>query len=172
MRLAVLALLLILGVCTEYHSKSFHPMRLLRLRSMPPPRLAPNEARAIIRAAALKHKVSAAFVKSIMAAESDFCPGVVSDKGAIGLMQLMPETAQQFGVDPNIPAQNVDGGARYLKALITRYHKSRNWLPRVIAAYNAGPGVVDRYHGVPPYRETRDYVERVTRLCACNGPEF
>ena len=128
---------------------------------MPPARLAPNEARAIIRAAALKHKVSAAFVKSIMAAESDFCPGVVSDKGAIGLMQLMPETAQQFGVDPNIPAQNVDGGARYLKALITRYHKSRNWLPRVIAAYNAGPGVVDRYHGVPPYRETRAYVTRV-----------
>jgi soluble lytic murein transglycosylase-like protein len=115
----------------------------------------------MIHAAALKHNVPAAFVKSIMAAESNFYPDAMSDKGAIGLMQLMPETAQQFGVDPNVPAQNVDGGAHYLRALMTRYRKSHNWLSRVIAAYNAGPGVVDRYRGVPPYRETRAYVGRV-----------
>lgn len=111
--------------------------------------------------AALKHNVPAAFVKSIMAAESNFNPGAISAKGAIGLMQLMPETAHQYGVDPNIPAQNVDGGARYLRVLMTRYRKSGNWLRRVIAAYNAGPGVVDRYRGVPPYRETKAYVGRV-----------
>lgn len=115
----------------------------------------------MIQNAAAKHKVPPAFVKSIMAAESNFYPGVISNKGAIGLMQLMPETAEQFGVNPNDPAQNVDGGAKYLSVLIARYKKSRNWMSRVIAAYNAGPKVVDRYRGVPPYRETRAYVVRV-----------
>jgi soluble lytic murein transglycosylase-like protein len=115
----------------------------------------------IIRAAAAKHGVPAAFVKSIVAAESNFDPTVVSPKGAVGLMQLMPQTAQQFGADPNVPEQNVDAGTRYLKILIEKYRGSRNWLSRVIAAYNAGPTVVDRYHGVPPFHETRTYVTRV-----------
>jgi soluble lytic murein transglycosylase-like protein len=159
---AILALLLLFGLCTERHSICIRP---LISGCWPPqaprPRLSAAEASAVIHAAAVKHNVPAAFVKSIMAAESNFYPDALSDKGAIGLMQLMPETAQQFGVDPNVPAQNVDGGAHYLRALMTRYHKSRNWLSRVIAAYNAGPGVVDRYRGVPPYRETRAYVGRV-----------
>ena len=115
----------------------------------------------IIRAAAAKHGVPAAFVKSIVAAESNFDPTVVSPKGAVGLMQLMPQTAQQFGADPSVPEQNVDAGTRYLKILIEKYRGSRNWLSRVIAAYNAGPTVVDRYHGVPPFHETRTYVTRV-----------
>jgi soluble lytic murein transglycosylase-like protein len=119
------------------------------------------DSHALIRAAARKHRVSAAFISSIVAAESNFDPAAISPKGAIGLMQLMPATAQLFGADPAVPAQNVDAGARYLRVLIDRYHKYRNWLTRVIAAYNAGPGVVDRYHGVPPYRETRTYVARV-----------
>lgn len=117
--------------------------------------------RALIRAAALKHRVPAAFVKSIVAAESNFDCDAVSPKGAIGLMQLMPATAQQFGADPNIPEQNVDAGAHYLRFLIDKYHQYRNWMKRVIAAYNAGPAAVDRFHGVPPYRETRVYVARV-----------
>ena len=116
---------------------------------------------ALIRAAALKHRVPAAFVKSIIAAESNFNCDAVSRKGAIGLMQLMPATAEQFGADATIPEQNVDAGTRYLRVLIDKYHGYRNWLRRVIAAYNAGPAVVDRYHGVPPYRETRTYVARV-----------
>jgi soluble lytic murein transglycosylase-like protein len=115
----------------------------------------------MIRAAARKHGVPAAFIKSIVAAESNFDAAAISPKGAIGLMQLMPSTAQLFGADPTIPEQNVDAGTHYLRVLIDRYHSSRNWLKRVIAAYNAGPGAVDRYRGVPPYRETRTYVARV-----------
>ena len=115
----------------------------------------------MIHAAAAKHNVPAAFVKSIMAAESNFYPDAVSNKGAIGLMQLMQQTAEQFGVDPTIPAENIDGGTRYLSILMRRYQKSRDWLRRTIAAYNAGPRMVDKYRGVPPFRETRTYVARV-----------
>ena len=119
---------------------------------------------AVIRSAAQKHRVPSAFVKSIMAAESNFNCDAVSPKGAIGLMQLMPETAQQLGADPTVPEENVDAGTRYLRILMDRYCKYRNSMKRVIAAYNAGPGVVDRYRGVPPYRETRQYVLRVLVL--------
>jgi soluble lytic murein transglycosylase-like protein len=120
-----------------------------------------KDTRAIIRSAALRHGVKPAFVKSIVAAESNFNPQAVSPKGAIGLMQLMPSTAQQLGADPTNPEQNVDAGTRYLRFLIDKYHRSRDWLRRVIAAYNAGPAMVDRYRGVPPFRETREYVARV-----------
>jgi soluble lytic murein transglycosylase-like protein len=116
---------------------------------------------ALIRAAAKKHRVPAAFIKSIVAAESNFDAAAVSPKGAIGLMQLMPETAQLYGADPTIPEQNVDAGTHYLRVLMDRYRRCRDWMKRVIAAYNAGPGVVDRYRGVPPYPETRSYVARV-----------
>jgi len=116
---------------------------------------------ALIRGAAQKHRVPAAFVKSIVAAESNFNCDAISSKGAVGLMQLMPETARNYGVDANIPEQNVDGGTRYLRVLMDRYSRYNNSLPRVIAAYNAGPGMVDRYHGIPPFRETRRYVVKV-----------
>ena len=115
----------------------------------------------LIDAAALRHNVPSAFIKSIVAAESNFDCNAVSARGAIGLMQLMPETAQQYGVDPTIPEQNIDGGTHYLRALMDRYHRGRSPLKRVIAAYNAGPGMVDRYRGIPPFRETRQYVARV-----------
>jgi soluble lytic murein transglycosylase-like protein len=115
----------------------------------------------IIHAAAQKHRVPEAFVKSIVAAESNFHPEAISAKGAIGLMQLMPETAKDFGADPTIPEENVDAGTRYLGSLLARYQKYRNGMSRAIAAYNAGPGIVDRYRGVPPYPETRGYVTRV-----------
>lgn len=119
------------------------------------------DPRALIRAAARKHRVPAAFVKSIVAAESNFDCAAISPKGAVGLMQLMPATAQLFGADPTVPEQNVDAGTRYLRLLLDKYHKYRDCMRRVIAAYNAGPGVVDRFHGVPPYPETRVYVARV-----------
>jgi soluble lytic murein transglycosylase-like protein len=120
--------------------------------------------RMLIEAMAQKHQVPAEFVKSIMAAESNFNSDAVSPKGAIGLMQLMPETAREWGADPRIPEQNVEAGTRYLRFLMQRYRNSRKPLACAIAAYNAGPGAVDRFHGVPPFRETRGYVARVLSL--------
>jgi soluble lytic murein transglycosylase-like protein len=119
------------------------------------------DVHALVRAAAEKHQVPVAFVKSIVAAESNFNCDAVSPKGAIGLMQLMPETAQEYGANPSIPSENVDAGTRYLRFLLAKYGRSRNALRRTIAAYNAGPAMVDRYRGIPPFRETRAYVVRV-----------
>ena len=119
---------------------------------------------ALIRAAAAKHRVPTAFVKSIVAAESNFKCDAISPKGAVGLMQLMPETAEQYGANPWIPEQNLDAGTHYLRILMDKYQRHRNALTRVIAAYNAGPRMVDRYRGVPPFRETRHYVVRVLSL--------
>ena len=109
-------------------------------------------------AAADKYCLPRSLVRSVMAAESGFEPGAVSPKGAIGLMQLMPGTAQSLNADPHDPAQNVDAGARYLSDLLLRYD-GRLW--HALAAYNAGPGAVDKYKGIPPYRETIDYVRRI-----------
>ena len=125
------------------------------------PLLTREETMALIADAAAKYRVPPAFVTSIVAAESNFNCGAISPKGAIGLMQLMPETAQQYGADPTVPAENIDAGTRYLHWLMLRYKNHRMSMQRVIAAYNAGPGVVDRYRGIPPYHETRCYVTRV-----------
>ena len=123
--------------------------------------LTPHE---LARAMALKHRLPAAMVQSIIAAESGFKAGALSGKGAVGLMQIMPATAAMFGLDASDPEQNVDAGARYLRFLVDRYRKYRDWPRRVIAAYNAGPAAVDRYKGVPPYPETQSYVARVLLL--------
>jgi soluble lytic murein transglycosylase-like protein len=108
--------------------------------------------------AADKYGLPRPLVRSVMAAESGFQPQAVSPKGAIGLMQLMPGTAAEFGIDPRDPAQNVDAGARYLRDLLARYNFG---LRHALAAYNAGPAAVDKYHGVPPYPETVNYVFRI-----------
>jgi soluble lytic murein transglycosylase-like protein len=100
---------------------------------------------------------------SVIQTESNFDPAAISRKGAIGLMQLMPATAADLQVDPYNPAQNVQGGAAYLRFLLDRYAGKKDQLIRAIAAYNAGPAAVDRYDGVPPYRETQEYVRRVLR---------
>ncbi len=115
-----------------------------------------------IRRASREHGVSAALVKAVIAAESGFDPGAVSRKGAQGLMQLMPDTAKDLGVDDALdPWQNIDGGTRYLGQMIARFP---NELSYAVAAYNAGPEAVTRHGGVPPYEETRGYVSRVLRL--------
>jgi hypothetical protein len=124
-------------------------------------RMKPVDLTAVIRAAAEKHRVPAELVRSIVRAESNFQCDAISPKGAIGLMQLMPQTAQEYGADPTVPEQNIDAGTHYLNFLMHKYRKYGNPLPRVIAAYNAGPGAVDRYRGIPPFRETRGYVVRV-----------
>jgi soluble lytic murein transglycosylase-like protein len=168
MRLIAIALILMAcGVVYDFTplaGRSHHPPVTAQAQRIP--RIWPEvkrfvDAHAIIHTAALKHKVPAAFVKSIVAAESNFDPNALSPKGAVGLMQLMPATAQEYGADPAIPEQNVDAGTQYLGWLLKRYGKHRNGLSRAIAAYNAGPAVVDRYRGIPPYRETRTYVARV-----------
>jgi hypothetical protein len=114
-----------------------------------------------IRAAALKHQVDEDLIISVIAAESNFNPRAVSAKFARGLMQVLPETAERFGVtDVFDPAQNIDAGARYLKELLARYNQD---LALALAAYNAGPDRVEQYRGVPPYSETRTYIKRVTQ---------
>jgi soluble lytic murein transglycosylase-like protein len=135
--------------------------KLPDLRPGAVPRLrAPQRAEydGLIGLTAREHEVEPALVKAVIAAESNFDPEAVSRKGAQGLMQLMPVTATDLGVeDPLRPTENVRGGTRYLRLMIDRYGD----LERALAAYNAGPAAVDRYGGIPPYRETQDYVRRV-----------
>ncbi len=106
------------------------------------------------------HGVAPELVASVIAVESNFNPNAVSWRSACGLMQLLPQTAKRFGVS-NIfdPQQNIEGGTKYLKELLLRYNGD---LALTLAAYNAGPVRVGQYRSVPPYRETRDYVRRVT----------
>jgi soluble lytic murein transglycosylase-like protein len=113
----------------------------------------------IVREAADRHHVDPALVRAVIETESNWNPGAVSRKGAAGLMQLMPTAAQRFGVNDRFsPQQNVDAGVRYLKTLLQRYDGN---LDLALAAYNAGEGAVDRAHGVPAFRETRNYVQKV-----------
>ena len=111
--------------------------------------------------AARTHNVDAAFVLSVMTAESSWDQQALSPAGAIGLMQVMPSTAEELGYDPSDWQENIQAGAHYLGYLMQRYKRHKNGLHRAIAAYNAGPTKVDRYGGVPPFRETRRYVKRV-----------
>lgn len=115
-----------------------------------------------INAAAKKYGVDPALVRAVIHAESAFKPDAVSRKGAQGLMQLMPETAEDMGVkDVMSPAQNIQGGVRYLAWLLEQ-HSGNTML--ATAAYNAGPGAVKRHKGIPPYAETETYVRRVKIL--------
>jgi soluble lytic murein transglycosylase-like protein len=115
----------------------------------------------IVREASETHGVDSDFIHSVIRQESSGNAKAVSPAGARGLMQLMPSTAEKLGVkDSFSPEQNIHGGARYLRELLERYHGDAI---KALAAYNAGPGAVDRYHGVPPYRETRLYVQRIVR---------
>ena len=122
------------------------------------PAIPPASPRQLADAAADKYGLPRQLVRSVMSAESGFQTGAVSPKGAIGLMQLMPSTAMTLGVNPGDPEQNADAGARYLRALLEKYHGA---LYHALAAYNAGPAAVDKYRGVPPFPETLQYVNRI-----------
>lgn len=114
----------------------------------------------IIRAAAKKHGVDELLITCVIAEESNFNPRAISPRQAAGLMQLLPSTAARFGVrDVFDPAQNIEAGTRFLKELLDHY---RGDLKFALAAYNAGPEVVTRFGGVPPYNETRNYVKHIT----------
>lgn len=113
-----------------------------------------------LRAAGLSVAGWLSLFRACVETESAFNPGAVSDKGAIGLGQLMPATAAKLGVDPHDPAQNLDGAARYLIAQLGRFQR----VDLALAAYNAGPDAVDAYRGIPPFAETTAYVRRVLAL--------
>ncbi len=120
-----------------------------------------QDLKSIVDAASSQHQVDADFIASVIKAESANNPRAVSPKGAQGLMQLMPGTASQLGVKNSFdPADNVDAGVRYLRALLLLYN---NDMVKALAAYNAGPQRVQQYKGVPPYRETRAYVARIVK---------
>lgn len=118
--------------------------------------------------AARKHGVDANLIRSVIAVESCYNPKAVSAAGAEGLMQLMPDTAERFGVTDSFDIkQNISAGTRYLKFLQQRYPGD---LKKALAAYNAGEGKVDQYKGVPPYAETQQYVQDVTRIFRSLAP--
>jgi soluble lytic murein transglycosylase-like protein len=131
---------------------------------LPMPKMAPAireipDYSDLIRKSAAKFKVDPQLVRRVIEVESGFNAQSVSKKGAVGLMQLMPETARELGVtDPYDPAQNIEGGTRYLSMLL---EKNGGDLSRALASYNAGPGAVRQYGGIPPFKETQQFVQRV-----------
>lgn len=124
-----------------------------------PAKLTQADLHEMLATAGQAHRLDVDLLASVVKAESNGNPRATSRAGAKGLMQLMPATATELGVQDSFqPKDNVQGGSAYLDELLTRYHDN---LALALAAYNAGPGAVDRYHGIPPYRETRLYVARV-----------
>lgn len=120
-----------------------------------------RELEPVIRRHSSQHQLHPALIRAVIKAESDFDPRAVSRSGAVGLMQLMPQTAVRLDVqDMYDPDDNVGGGTKYLRQLLDRFHGN---LPLALAAYNAGENAVDRYQALPPFDETRQYVKKVLR---------
>jgi hypothetical protein len=127
------------------------------------PTLAGTPYAEIIAAAAQAQGVDPILVKALIQVESGYRPKARSPRGAVGLMQIMPATAREYNVaNPFDPKANIEAGVKHLKALLDRFGRERTEL--ALAAYNAGPGAVEKFNGVPPYRETRDYVSRILAL--------
>lgn len=130
---------------------------------LPPPvepALPVRDARTLLHDAAIRTGLPPALVESVARVESNLKPEAVSPRGALGVMQLMPATAQALAADPRDPVQNIDAGARLLRELLIKYDGD---VVKALSAYNAGENAVDRYGGTPPYRETQDYVGKVIR---------
>lgn len=117
----------------------------------------------LIAEAANKHGLPEKFVSSVARAESAQQQNAVSPKGAVGVMQLMPSTARALGVNPEDVRENIEGGTKLLRDLLIQYQDDPDQVRKALAAYNAGPGAVKKYNGIPPYRETQTYVDRVLK---------
>ncbi len=122
------------------------------------PRFSTSDPRQMVREAAAQAGLPPEFVESVAQVESAFRPDAISPKGAVGVMQLMPATAAKLGADPHDLEQNITAGTQLLRQLLLRYDGD---VAKALAAYNAGEGAVDRYDGIPPYRETQFYVNKV-----------
>ncbi|MBH00047.1 MAG: hypothetical protein CMN58_06855 [Solibacterales bacterium] len=141
--------------------------RVAQERSSGPWKKGKLDVVALVRQASMRHKVDPDLLYAVIRQESNFDPFAVSHRGALGLMQLMPQTAHRFGVkDIFDPAENVNGGAKFLRYLLDRYDGDQ---VRTLAAYNAGEAAVERHGGVPPYKETQEYIRRVRESYAVNG---
>ena len=125
-----------------------------------------RDTRTLVRDAALRSGLPPSLVESVARVESALRPEAISPKGALGVMQLMPATARKLDADPRDTAQNIDAGARLLRELLIKYGGD---VVKALSAYNAGEGAVDRYRGMPPYRETQDYVDKVIRTYVSAG---
>ena len=142
----------------EYPEDVLQALPFAKLVLEPPP--IPERYRELVAKTAAKHGVDARVVNALIQVESAYHSRAVSAKGARGLMQLMPATGRQYGaLDLFDPKVNLDAGVQHLKKLLSRYD-----LPLALAAYNAGEAAVDRFGGIPPFRETQDYVSRILRL--------
>ena len=133
----------------------------LYIKERPKPAAATIKYDEIIQEASDKFDLSFFLIKAIIKVESNFDSRAVSKKGALGLMQIMPQNLQAFNIrEPYDPKDNIMGGSRYFKSLIERYSGK---LPLALAAYNAGPTIVDKYRNIPPIKETEDYVKKVMK---------
>lgn len=150
------------GAVTTYSGPAIYSsegVRSLAPQAMPEPvRATPAEISRAILDSSTRHAVSATLVEAVAWRESRFNQAAISPKGAMGVMQLMPATARQLGVDASDTRANIEGGVAYLSQMLQRFEGD---IPRALAAYNAGPGAVQRYGGVPPYAETRAYVRAI-----------
>ena len=122
---------------------------------------APKSAKDHLRDAANQNGLPPEILLSVAKIESAFQTNALSPKGAIGVMQLMPGTARALNVNPHDTRENIEGGARLLRDLLVKYEQYPDQVYRALSAYNAGPGAVQKYNGIPPYRETQVYVEKV-----------
>ncbi len=130
------------------------------------PAAAANGYAPIINAAAQRNGVDPGLVNAVAAVESGYNQNAVSSAGAVGIMQLMPETAAAMGVNPYDAASNIEGGAKFLGSQLRQYNGD---VKKALAAYNAGPGAVEQYGGVPPYAETQNYIRRVLDIYQQNN---